>query len=256
MPVIAFNTANLVARFSGYQFELAKWWDQHLLTVEKTDEKEFEAICREIAQCGYSAVELWVAHIDPAHMTPQRAQTYKVILAEYALTPVALAGALNADTARVCQLLDIPMTAGGIASETLDAVRALSRQTGIRANHENHPENSVQDIREKIAFGADGLGIALDTGWLGTQGMDAPKTISELGTLIKHVHVKDVKAAGGHETVPLGDGCVDIAGVLRELKAIGYDGVLSWEDEPEDRNPFEIAIEMRLKINALWEQAN
>jgi sugar phosphate isomerase/epimerase len=57
--------------------------------------------------------------------------------------------------------------------------------------------------------------------------------------------VKDVKAAGGHETVPLGTGVVDIDNTFVALNAIGYDGWYSWEDEPEDRNPYDIAAEMR-----------
>jgi sugar phosphate isomerase/epimerase len=61
-----------------------------------------------------------------------------------------------------------------------------------------------------------------------------------------------VAAPGGHHTVKLGTGCVNIPGVIRELKAIGYTGVLSWEDEPEDRNPFDIAVEMRMYLMKLW----
>lgn len=256
IPVIAFNTANLVARVSGYQFSLSNWMDQHHKTVAKTDEKEFAAICSEISACGYTAVELWVAHIDPDGMTSQRAQIYKTILAENGLTPISLAGGLNNDTARVCQLLDIPMTAGGIDPSQKTEIRTLSRKTGIRVNHENHSEKTVQEIREKIDMGADGLGIAVDTGWMATQGMDVPVTIAELGTLVRHVHVKDIKSSGAHETVELGTGCVNIPAVIRELKAIGYTGVLSWEDEPEDRNPMKIASQMREYIIALWQEAN
>ena len=36
-PVIAFNTANLVARHTNWKFELKKWGEQDKLTVEKTD---------------------------------------------------------------------------------------------------------------------------------------------------------------------------------------------------------------------------
>ncbi|MEX0776859.1 MAG: sugar phosphate isomerase/epimerase family protein [Phycisphaeraceae bacterium] len=251
-PLIAFNTANLVARVSGYRFQLSNWGEQHVKTVAQTDEKEFAAICREIAHCGYTAVELWVAHVDPERMTEQRAATYRATLAEFGLAPVALAGGLDQGTARVCTSLGIPAVAGGLHQPTKTAIRDLSRQTGIRVYHENHPEKTVEEIRQKIDYGADGLGIAVDTGWMGTQGMDVPAAIRELGTLVRHVHVKDVAAPGGHHTVKLGDGCVNIPGVIRELKAIGYSGALSWEDEPEERNPFDIACEMRLYLTKLW----
>ena len=35
---IAFNTANLVARFTNYRFELKHWGEQHQKTVAMTDE--------------------------------------------------------------------------------------------------------------------------------------------------------------------------------------------------------------------------
>jgi hypothetical protein len=36
---------------------------------------------------------------------------------------------------------------------------------------------------------------------------------------------------------------------------MGYGGVLSWEDEPEDRNPFDIAADMRQYIEGTWSRA-
>jgi sugar phosphate isomerase/epimerase len=126
------------------------------------------------------------------------------------------------------------------------------RESGILYNYENHPETSVEAIRHQIEGGADGLAIALDTGWLGTQGINAPAAVRQLGRLIRHVHLKDVAARGAHDTVKLGTGIVDIPAVVRELRAIGYSGVLSWEDEPENRNPWDIAAEMRQYIHDLW----
>jgi sugar phosphate isomerase/epimerase len=61
-----------------------------------------------------------------------------------------------------------------------------------------------------------------------------------------------VQPAGGHHTVQLGTGSVDIAGAVRKLRSIVYDGVLRWEDEPEDRNPFDIAVEIWLDISPPW----
>jgi sugar phosphate isomerase/epimerase len=242
---IAFNTANLVARMTGWRFELKNWGEQHNKTVEQTDEKAWGEICKEIAAAGYRAVEIWVAHVDPAKMTDARAKTFKKILDDHGLQPIALAGTLTADNARVCQQLGIPTCNGGLWGTDLAGVRKTIQSTGVAYNFENHPEKSADEIREKIEGGKGGVGVALDTGWLGTQHVDAPAAIRSLDTLVKHVHLKDVKAVGGHETCPLGQGAVNIAGVIATLKAIGYAGWYSWEDEPEHRNPMLIAAEMR-----------
>ncbi len=81
--------------------------------------------------------------------------------------------------------------------------------------------------------------------------MDAPAAIRTLGGRIRHVHLKDVRAAGGHETCVLGTGIVNIPDVVATLKEIGYDGWYSWEDEPEDRNPFDSARANREYIEKL-----
>ncbi|MEM7624148.1 MAG: TIM barrel protein [Planctomycetota bacterium] len=89
---------------------------------------------------------------------------------------------------------------------------------------------------------------AIGTGWLGSQRLDAPTAIRALGPKVQHVHFKDVAAPGGHETVPRGTGCVDLEGAIAAVRDIGYTGDYSWEDEPENRNPFDIAADMRLWI--------
>ncbi len=243
MSKIAFNTANLVARATGYKFELKNWGEYDRITRTKTDEKEWAAICGEIAAAGYNAVEIWAAHLD--QLTEARAKTYRKILDDNGLRPIGLAGALTDETARVCQLMGIDSVNGGLWGSDLPTVKRLIASTGLKFNYENHPEKSVDEILEKIEGGGPGIGLAIDTGWLGTAGVDAPAAIRRLGKLLRHVHLKDIKAIGGHETVPLGTGIVNMPGVMTALKDIGYTGYYSWEDEPEARNPMAIAAEMR-----------
>jgi sugar phosphate isomerase/epimerase len=251
-PTIAFNMANLVAYYSDFQFKLSEWGKQHQLAADRTTAEEWKRICERIRDVGYDAVEVWVALVEKCEADPSLAAEFKRTLAANRLKPVALAGPLNDRNAIVCQRLGIPMTAGGWWGSDKETAARVSRATGILVNYENHPEKSVQEIREQANFGADGFAVALDTGWLGTQRVDAPKAVRELGRLIRHVHLKDVIAPGGHETCRLGDGVVDIPGVIDELKKVGYDGVLSWEDEPENRDIFEIAAEMREYIAREW----
>ena len=61
---IAFNTANLVAHFSNYKFELKNWGQQHKLTSDSIDGPSFSEICRKIRAAGYDQIELWVALVE------------------------------------------------------------------------------------------------------------------------------------------------------------------------------------------------
>jgi sugar phosphate isomerase/epimerase len=247
MNPIAFNTANLVARVSGYRFELKHWGEQHQKTIAATDEAEWRAICSEIAAAGFSSIEIWEAHAAPESLDEAKAARWKAILQEFELTPVAYAGQLRPGGIQVCRWLGIPLIAGGLSVPVEEAER-LCADSGIQYGFENHPEKSADEIRARIGGGSTNLGVAVDTGWLGTQGLDAPQVLAELGSLVRHVHIKDVAAAGGHETVVLGQGAVNVEGCVRFLKESGYNGALSWEDEPENRNPLEDAVRCRQLI--------
>lgn len=82
---VAFNTANLVTRFTHYRFELAHWAEQHRKTVAMTDEAAWVAICREIAAAGFANVEIWEAHAAPESLSRNQAALWKRILDDQGL---------------------------------------------------------------------------------------------------------------------------------------------------------------------------
>jgi sugar phosphate isomerase/epimerase len=244
-PKVAFNTANLVARVSGYRFQLGNWMDQHRKTVAATDEAAWRAICKEIAAAGFTAVEVWEAHAAPESLDEAKGRQWRRILDGAGLTPVAYAGGLRRETLEICRWMGIPHVDGGLRDLSPEKATALCREFGIGFNLENHPEKSAQELLAKIGGGNEWLGACIDTGWLGTQGVPAPEAIKACGALVRHTHIKDVKAKGAHETCLLGEGVVDVAACLKALRDLRYAGWYSWEDEPEDRNPFDSAVRNR-----------
>jgi sugar phosphate isomerase/epimerase len=247
---IAFNTANLVARFTNYRFELKRWGEQHQKTMAMTDEAAWTAICREIAAAGFSAVEIWEAHAAPESLTRDKAARWKRILDDHGLQPIAYAGGLRIETLQICQWLGIPHVDGGLHGQTPEQAAALCRQFGVRFNIENHPEKTAAEALAKVGGGNEWLGLCVDTGWFGTQAADVPAQIRAAGPFVRHTHIKDVKAAGSHQTCLLGEGVARVAACLTALRDIGYSGWYSWEDEPEDRNPFDSAVRNRAWLEA------
>ena len=69
---------------------------------------------------------------------------------------------------------------------------------------------------------------------------------------IREENRKDIRAAGGHETCALGDGVVDVPGVLRALKEIGYEGCITIEHEPLDHDPAEEIRVSLERVRAWW----
>jgi L-ribulose-5-phosphate 3-epimerase len=246
---VAFCGANLVARVSDYRFELASWMKQHVATIAATDAAEWQAICEEIAAAGFTGIEVWEAHASPETLDSKgKAAEWKEIMAGTGLEPVAYAGGLRPETLQICEWLEIPHVDGGLRGQTPEEATRLCADAGIRFNLENHPQKTTAEILEPIGGGNEWLGVCVDTGWLGTQGASGPQVIKELGELVRHTHIKDVEAAGGHATCLLGEGVVDPAACIQALKDVGYAGWYSWEDEPEDRNPMDSAERNRLWI--------
>jgi sugar phosphate isomerase/epimerase len=246
---IAFNSANLVGRVSGWRFEMSDWMDQHKQTVKTTDAKQFAAICREIADTGFTAVELWQALADPSVTTEQTAKDRRAIAGDHGLELIAYGGYIGTGAEKVSRWLGIEVI-NGMFGLPPDEATELCKANGVRCNYENHPQKSVDEILKPIGGGNQWLGVCVDLGWLGTQGVDAPSALRELGPLVRHVHAKDVLEAGQHRTCKLGEGVVGISDCIRTLADIGYDGWLSWEDEPTDRNPLESAAENREWLEA------
>ncbi len=244
-PPVGFVSANLVARVSNYQFELAHWGDQHKKTVAATDASAWRSICHDISAAGFRAVEIWEAHAAPEVMTRERGATWKAILDDHGLKAIGYGGTLSRKTLDICQWLDIPKINGWIGDYTPEQATALCRETGVRFNIENHPQKTAQEILKVVDGGNEWLGVCIDTGWLATQGASGPDLIRTIGQLVRHTHIKDVRAVGTHQTCLLGEGVAQVAGCIAALKQIAYAGWYSWEDEPEDRNPLDSAVRNR-----------
>lgn len=90
-------------------------------------------------------------------------------------------------------------------------------------------------------FGSENLGICLDTGHLNLCDRDQVGFIRKAGKHIKALHLADNEARGADQhMMPYGKGNVDFVSVIREMKAIGYDGLYNLEIPGESGAPLEI----------------
>ena len=140
---IAFNSANLVGRVTGYRY--TDWLAQHRQTVKETDAATFEQICGEIAATGFEAVELWQALADPSVMTEELASERATIARDHGLELVGYGGYLGTGAEKVCGWLGVGAINGGFGLAP-DAATALCREHNVRTNFENHPQSTVSEI--------------------------------------------------------------------------------------------------------------
>ena len=148
----------------------------------------------------------------------------------------------------------------GLAGLLADLVAAAP--DGVRVAFHPHTATWVESPDEVEALAgrlpATGAGLCLDVGHYLVGGGEPARAIRHYGSLVTHVHVKDVDASvlarlrGGEldgfsgavrERIftELGNGALDLAGVLETLSAIDYDGWLMVEQDSSWLPPGEAA---------------
>ena len=264
MNTISFMTANYVARQIGYTMtggwsQGAKATDAYFKPLDTFAER-FEELLYDISDLGFTAIDLWESHLNPAWATPEHIATARDLLAKYGLPVISLAGWFGstpeefAATCRLAAELSCPLLGGSTSAlaKDRDAVVGTLKQHGLRLALENHPEKTPGELLARIGdpstgsagAGGDGtIGACVDTGWFGTHGYDAAAALEELREVLFHVHLKDVLAAGAHDTCGYGKGVVPIKQCVETLQRIGYHGAISVEHEPEQGDPSEQVAE-------------
>lgn len=259
---VSFMSANYVARQVGY--DMPGGWGQgdraanEHFRPQETYRDRLEEIVRDVRALGFEAMDLWTSHLNPDWATQRHIDVARELLAEYDLRVPSMGGwfGSNAEqfeaTCRIAQALGVTVLGGSTAMLERDRAFVIGtlEASGLKLGLENHPEKTPQELRDKIGEGGGAIGATVDTGWFGTQGYDAAKALTELADVLVYVHLKDVREVGAHATCRFGDGVVPLRRCVETLAAIGYDGAISVEHEPESFDPSE---EVRASREALEE---
>lgn len=255
---LSFVTANYVAREGKYNIQPWSWGAADKITQDAFHSPEFEQkfdeLARMVADLGFKNIEIWVAHLNPWRATPEMVDQAVDILKKHNLNVCGYTAGFGrpnmtreeAEVAcRVANKIGSPILSVGLNPTNEDLAAQVCRDFGLKYAIENHPEKSPQDMLARLQAieqrnGGRYVGVASDTGWWASQGADPVEATHVLKDYLYHVHLKDVKQTGAHhETCALGDGIVDIRGILNALNEIGYKGYISIEHEPEFHDPTE-----------------
>lgn len=180
---------------------------------------------------------------------------------DYTLQCIDLAAALGAKTLS---------TEPGGPLEGMDRDKAISlflkgllsvaehaRQKKVRVLIEPEPglliENSKQFLELFKHLDAEVFGLNFDVGHFFCVEENPVGLIGELKEVIHHFHLEDIAASRRHYHLQLGDGAIDLPGVLQSIEASGYRGFVTvelytYEDQPVD------AARRALQYLRRWEE--
>lgn len=233
---------------------------------------EGEALAAELAQRGLRFAELYsalpstpVGLTDDAEAVARR-DLDRLVAAGGEVLCVALDGSPERDAVagRIHALADAPRWPDGAFGELaglLDRLAVAAPQS-VRVVFHPHTATWIEapEEVERLAANLDGTGagLCLDVGHYLVGGGDPVEAIGRYGSLVTHVHAKDVdpavlarlrdgEIAGFGDAVrerlftELGNGALDLAGVITELDEIGFAGWIMVEQDSSWLAPAEAA---------------
>lgn len=127
--------------------------------------------------------------------------------------------------------------------ELLDMVKTKVKETGIKvAIHTHGPDKAAfPDIRKIVEMVGDpslGIGCCMDLGHSFRFGQNPAKDIVKYKDWIYDIHIKDeTDASKAGKTWEMGRGKMDIPAIVKALKKIKYNGVVSLEFEKSAAAP-------------------
>jgi inosose dehydratase len=112
----------------------------------------------------------------------------------------------------------------------LDEVARIADGHGLVASYHPHLTTIVETPEQiERVLSRSSINFCPDTGHLQAAGGDPVELVRTYRERISYVHIKDIDASGGF--VPLGEGVLDVRGVMDVLHETGYDGWVTVETD-------------------------
>ncbi|MBW7995696.1 MAG: sugar phosphate isomerase/epimerase [Candidatus Glassbacteria bacterium] len=130
--------------------------------------------------------------------------------------------------------------------DALPLVDRLAGEYGIPVGIHNHgPEDELyatpEMFRERIKDLSPMVGLCVDSGHYGRSGVNPVAVVEEFGERVRMVHLKDMVPDDSNEygwsDRVVGQGMLDLPGMMNRLVEIGFDGPFSLEYESEPSAP-------------------
>jgi inosose dehydratase len=133
----------------------------------------------------------------------------------------------------------------------LDRVTDIAESKGLDASYHPHLTTIVEspDELERL-LPRTRIGFCPDTAHLAAGGGDAAALIRRYPDRVRHVHLKDLRL-DPLQFLPLGEGVLDFADILRAVREVGYDSWLIVELDSYEGDPREAAENSKAYLDKL-----
>ncbi|NQX25839.1 sugar phosphate isomerase/epimerase [Microbacteriaceae bacterium VKM Ac-2854] len=235
--------------------------------------EEVPVLVASYADAGYQGLQLKGAQYAEFVGAPERASaalgtdsgTYSAVITgdsidadgrERIRSTVAFAAAVGAERVVFCHGHPHDGVDAGLRREFARILTDIARDSadaGVAFSLHHHTDQPVMELADFREF-FDGLepgvlGLTVDTAHLARSGVeDLPAFIDEFGAFVDNLHLKDYSLPVGRdgEWRVLGEGELDLEGVLDALDRVGYEGWLCVDEESD------ASLSEGLRRSAAW----
>lgn len=137
----------------------------------------------------------------------------------------------------------MPMMVCAPTHENIKMVEAMVKEYNIRIAIHNHgPEDkhfpSPQSVLDVVRTLDERCGLCMDIGHSVRAKADIVKTVTDAGSRLFDLHVKDLKDMANKDSqVAVGDGVLPIPALFKQLKKLNYKGCINLEYEINASDP-------------------
>jgi sugar phosphate isomerase/epimerase len=208
----------------------------------------YKSLDEALAQTRALGVHYWeatAAHVplttDPAQVSTLlgKLKAADVKLLAHGVTGFGADAAANRRVFECAKALGIRTISADPTPQSFDNLETLVEEFKINIAIHNHGPGARYDKLQQVVDAVKGrhkrIGSCADLGHFLRSGENPVKVIETLGERVHGVHLKDVK--GGTQFTILGEGDMDVVGVLKALRAIKFNEVVALEYEEHPENP-------------------
>jgi inosose dehydratase len=207
-----------------------------------------EATIRGIRRVGVHYVSIKEAHL-PLKSTADERKAVVAKFREAGLTPLSCGViSMKGEESELRNAFDYARDAGiptivcSPTREALPALEGLVKEFDIKLAIHNHgPKDkwpSPLDVWEAVQKLDQRIGICVDVGHTAHCGVDPAQTIRTCSARLYDVHMKDLERKGpDSRPIEVGRGVLDIRGILRALREVGFSGHVGLEHEKDMNDP-------------------
>ncbi len=203
------------------------------------------AIVEALKQCNVKALEISGIHVNPDNAVD--------VLRLYSEEGITLTGigvnrikndeAESAVYFKLASKLGIKIMSIDPDPDALELTEKLCCEYGVKTAIHNHGRKhrygTRKQLEEIFTKTSGNIGLFLDTAWALDAGEDPVKMVRQYESRLYGIHFKDFvfdSDSKPHEVIT-GTGALDLPGIMKALREIGYDGVASVEYEEDKDDP-------------------